>query len=275
MPSARTGSLGRDLAQGRAPERPLAGGRLLRRGTLRASLRNALLAASLGVGAPAGALLLRHILRGGSFVAEFRANAFFYLYMLLGACLVFGIFGGLTGLRADRLRRSRDRYEILADHDELTRLLNARAFERHFRRQLEEVERDGEPLSLLLIDVDRLKLVNDRWGHSVGSAALVAVARSLERNKRVGDLACRWGGDEFAVVMPRADTEAASRVARGLLESLASGSEEGTNSPRVTVTIGIASAPPFSGPDELFEQADRALYDGKREGGARYCVAVP
>jgi diguanylate cyclase (GGDEF)-like protein len=229
----------------------------------------------MAIGAPAGALLLRQALRSGSFEAEIRANAFFYLYMLVGTCLVFGAFGWFTGLRADRLRRSRDRYEMLADHDELTRLLNARAFERHYRRQLEEVQRDGEPLSLLLIDVDRLKLVNDRWGHSAGSAALVAVARSLERNKRVGDLACRWGGDEFAVVMPRADAEVASRVARGLLESLGARSEEGTDPPRVTVTIGIASAPPFSGPDELFEQADRALYDGKREGGARYRIAVP
>lgn len=228
----------------------------------------------MGFGAPAGALLLRQILHGGPVEAEVRANAFFYGYTLFGTCLVFGVFGYFTGLRSDRLRRSRDRYEVLADHDELTRLLNARAFERHCRRQLEEVQRTGEPLSLLLVDVDRLKLVNDRWGHSAGSAALVSVARSLERNKRVGDLACRWGGDEFAVVMPRADAEAASRVARGLLESLGSGSEEGTEAPRVTVTIGIASSPPCSSPQELFEKADRALYDGKRAGGAGYRVAV-
>jgi diguanylate cyclase (GGDEF)-like protein len=247
----------------------------LRLGNFPASLRNALVGIARGVGAPAGALLLRLALHGGPIASEIRGNAFFYGYTLIGTCLVFGAFGFFTGLRTDRLRRSRDRYEALADHDELTRLLNARAFERHCRRQLEETRRTGEPLSLLLVDVDSLKLVNDRWGHAAGSAALVEVARGLERNKRVGDLACRWGGDEFAVVMPRADADAASRVARGLLDSLAEGLDRGADRPAVSVTIGIASSPPCATPEDLFERADRALYEGKREGGARCRVAVP
>jgi diguanylate cyclase (GGDEF)-like protein len=275
MPSVRDETPPKSLVEGGQPEVLPSTGRPHVTERFPASFRNALYGIAMGLGAPAGALLLRMVLHGGSIEWEIRDNAFFYVYTLIGTCLVFGAFGFFTGRKAERLRRSRDEYEVLADHDELTRLLNARAFERHCRRQLEETRRTGEPLSLLLVDVDRLKLVNDRWGHVAGSAALVEVARGLERQKRVGDLACRWGGDEFAVVMPRADADAASRVARGLLDSLQGGPDRGADRPAVTVTIGIASAPPSTTPEELFERADRALYEGKREGGACYKVAVP
>ncbi|HEY7368703.1 MAG TPA: GGDEF domain-containing protein, partial [Thermoanaerobaculia bacterium] len=125
----------------------------------------------------------------------------------------------------------------------------------------------GEPVSLLLIDLDSLKSVNDRWGHQVGSASLRHIARLVRESKRSDDLAARWGGDEFTILMPGADENAAARLAREIVEKVRVSPVEhqGATYP-VTVTIGVATAiaPP---PDfNIFGLADRALYEGKFAG---------
>ena len=217
-----------------------------------------------------GALLLRCFVGGVPLGFEIREHGFFYIYGLIGTSLAFGLFGLLTGLRADRLRQSRDRYESLADHDELTHLLNARAFRRHYDRAIDRARHSGEAFSLLLLDVDALKAINDRWGHSTGNGALIRVANAIARNKRVGDLACRWGGDEFAIVMPGADASVARRVAESILEELA-GQAPVESRPRISVAIGIGTSPPITG--DLFEYADRALYDAKRRGPGQLRIA--
>ncbi len=224
----------------------------------------------LGVGAPAGALLLRVLTGAGDALAEVRSNSFFYLYELIGTCAVFGLAGLFAGLRAEKLRRGRDHYQELSKRDPLTGLANAKAFEDHYRRSVERAGRFGEPLSLLLIDVDKLKGLNDRFGHSCGSAALVHVAGAVAACKRADDVAARWGGDEFTLLMPGADAAAARRQAQALLDRLKGAPMlHGGLSHAVSVTIGSASLTSGGPGDSLFDHADAALYAGKRAGGAR------
>jgi diguanylate cyclase (GGDEF)-like protein len=225
----------------------------------------ATLGAVLGLGAPAGALLIR-VLGGSSALTDLEQNAFFYLYGLLGTCLVFSVVGFFAGRRADRLRSGRDRYRSLSERDPVTNLVNARAFRSHYERAQARAARFGEPLSLLLIDVDGLKALNDELGHSFGSATLLHVAEVLEGSKRVADIAARWGGDEFSLLMPGAAPDAAHRLAETILERLRVEPVRVDRRERVvSVTIGVATSAPGSGGD-LFEAADRALYEGKRAG---------
>lgn len=227
----------------------------------------------LGVGAPAGALLLRVASVRLDAAAELKDHMFFYLYGFIGTCVVLGVAGYLVGRRADLLREGRDRYLTLAEHDDLTQLLNARAFRERYDRAIEHALKFGEPISLLLADVDSLKEINDREGHSAGNEALRRVARVLEASKRAGDLACRWGGDEFAVLMPGADSTAAVRLAQTILDHLRAEQTPAAGSRQnVSITIGVAAATNPSPSQNLFELADRALYEGKRRGRGQFHI---
>jgi len=218
-----------------------------------------------GTGAPLGALLIRLATGAVNSAAEIRVHLFYYIYELVGTSLVFGIAGFLAGRRADRLAASQRELRELADHDELTGLANQRAFEERYRRAVGRSFRFGEPLSLLLVDIDSLKTINDRWGHAVGNEALRLVARIVDGEKRADDMAARWGGDEFALLMPGAEASAAQRVAEKILES-ARTSQFGPAASPVTVTIGIASDVAGSLEHDFFGTADRALYAGKAAG---------
>src|SRR5450830_1450397 len=125
-----------------------------------------------GTGAPLGALLIRLATGAVSLAAEIRTHLFYYVYELIGSCLVFGIAGFIAGRRADRFAASEEEFRQLAIHDELTGLSNQRAFEQRYRRAIGRSFRFREPLSLLLVDIDGLKAINDQWGHAVGSEAL-------------------------------------------------------------------------------------------------------
>ena len=243
-------------ASGRGPRMP-------------AACSYALIGLFLGLGAPAGALAIR-ILGGVSDVSEeLRQHEFFYRYQLAGSCAVFGFAGWILGRRADRYRAGRDLYRDLAEHDALTNLANARAFLDHHRRAVEHVARYHEPISLLLFDVDGLKAINDEFGHAFGHAALVHVASVLRDCKREDDVAARWGGDEFALLMRGADEAAARRQSEAILERLrARPLRSGGVERPVSVTIGIATA---RGDEArtLFERADAALYAGKAAGRDR------
>jgi diguanylate cyclase (GGDEF)-like protein len=229
------------------------------------ALRFAAAGAVLGLGGPAGALLLR-VLAGAHAGAELSEYSFFYLYELIGTCSVFAAAGFVAGRRADRLRLGRDRYQELSELDSLTRLANAETFRRHYARVLDHASQSGEPVSLMVLDVDQLKGLNDELGHSFGSAALRHVAGVVEEFKRAGDLAARWGGDEFALLMPGADTDTARHRAESILERLRAQPLRVDGRERiVSATIGVATArAPVE--EDLFEVADRALYSGKRAG---------
>jgi two-component system cell cycle response regulator len=182
------------------------------------------------------------------------------------------VAGWVVGRRADRLRFLGDRYRELSEHDPLTGLANARVFFARYRRAVEHARRFREPLSLLLIDVDHLKESNDRFGHAFGSAVLLHVAEIVSLAKREDDMAARWGGDEFALLMPGAESRSARERADEIEAVLRRAPlERGGSVVPVSVTIGVATRTGDFTPGEadLFESADAALYEGKREGRGR------
>lgn len=245
--------------------------RLWRR--LPATLTYPVVGAFVGIGAPLGAAALR-VAEGARLTSELAEHRFFYAYQLVGTCMVFAVAGLVAGRRVDHLRARESLYHALSEADALTRLPNVRAFEERYRRALDRAARFAEPLSLLLVDVDRLKTLNDRFGHAIGNAALRHVARILEASKRREDLAARWGGDEFVVLMPGANAMAARRVARDILTRIEQQTLlEGERAFPFTVTIGISTTSPEGSGADLFEQADKALLEGKSAGGNRLEVS--
>ncbi|MCU7948121.1 MAG: GGDEF domain-containing protein, partial [Candidatus Thiodiazotropha sp. (ex Cardiolucina cf. quadrata)] len=179
---------------------------------------------------------------------------------------------------ADALRQ---RYEQLSMIDELTGLKNRRYFFSEAEALLSRAIRHDQNCSMLLIDIDYFKLINDRWGHVVGDEVLAAIARVLEEEARGGDLVARVGGEEFVVMLAEAGTGGADLMAQRIQERLAH-LETGRDlvGLNLTASIGITALTPdydheFSVSellDQLYSQADRAMYDCKREGrNSRKC----
>jgi diguanylate cyclase (GGDEF)-like protein len=159
----------------------------------------------------------------------------------------------------------------LADTDPLTWLFNRRHFDKRLEGETNRALRAENLLALLMIDVDKLKTVNDRFGHRVGDQVLKAVASAIKQAVRLYDVPTRYGGDEFAVILPEADTEIASRVARRVLEKLAAIALPGEMRDAgmgVGLSIGVATFPrPLGDVNALVEAADTAMYRAKQAGG--------
>jgi diguanylate cyclase (GGDEF)-like protein len=151
--------------------------------------------------------------------------------------------------------------------DGLTGLGNHRAFQEELARQLTQAERSGTPLSLLLIDVDDLKRVNDERGHASGDALLVAVGRLAMTLIRRSDRAFRVGGDEFAILLPQAVVEDGLVAARRMLSGAVGGGDPGQPIEPFSLSIGVSAYPtPTTEKHQLYRHADAALYWGKRHG---------
>lgn len=223
----------------------------------------------LGICAPIGALIIRVVFLRVPPVADIAANGFFYAYQLGGSCVVFVIAGWIAGVRAEQLRDAEVFYHALSEHDALTGLYNARAFRNRYGRLVERCARTGVPVSLLLIDVDHLKQINDRNGHTTGNKVLMHVANALRDAKRAEDSAARWGGDEFAIILEGADQSAALRVAENVVQLVKEKPVPFTRGLTATVTVGACTATNVSAETDLFASADRALYTAKREGRNR------
>lgn len=159
--------------------------------------------------------------------------------------------------------------------DALTNLYNRGYFDEYFPDAMARAELEERPISLLLVDLDHFKSINDRFGHAVGDAALRAVAEALLGHLRPTDRVFRYGGEEFAVVLPDTGPVDARRVAervRAMLDMPAGG----VLPAELSATIGIASAPQDGlTPDALFAAADKRLYQGKREGRNRVVDGQP
>ena len=151
------------------------------------------------------------------------------------------------------------RLETLASQDPLTGLLNHREFHAALIRETARAERHGEPVSLLLLDLDGFKRVNDERGHPEGDGVLQRVARVIAGASRISDAACRVGGDEFALVLPRSRRAEAVAVAQRI-QAAVQALEDG-----VGVSFGVAEHPGDGATAEaLLAHADRALYRAKR-----------
>lgn len=170
-----------------------------------------------------------------------------------------------------RERRLRQQLVELSIRDGLTRLFNRRHFHAKLESEVLRARRQGHSLSLILLDVDDLKTINDTHGHVEGDAVLVGLAGVLESSLRFGvDLAFRLGGDEFAVLLIDSDREAASTVAERIR-----GSAQALGEPSHTLSLGIATLEHGDSAEELHRRADSALYHSKRTGGNRVTSTEP
>lgn len=233
-----------------------------------------LLGTVLASGAPLGLIALRLGQRSarwtrGNVRAELSSDPAAYAYVTIGTSLAFTLFGFLLGRQADH-------FENLSLEDSLTRLRNRRGFCRRLDEELSRAKRYRHPLSLLFVDVDGLKRINDRHGHRAGDRALRHVATAIRAELRSTDVGGRWGGDEFAILAP--DTPEASALALGeRIRSLISRTGEHG---RVTASIGIAVLEPTHsqkevGTADLIMLADRALYAAKLGGRDRVSWSRP
>jgi diguanylate cyclase (GGDEF)-like protein len=170
----------------------------------------------------------------------------------------------LCGALIDQARLF-DQVRSLAISDPLTGLANYRRLIAVMESELDRSRRTHRPFSIVLMDMDGLKTINDRYGHLVGSRSLVRLGKILRNHSRAIDTPARYGGDEFALILPEAPKEIATRVAARIRERLSSETEE----PMLSVSSGIAAYPEDGDtPEKLLGAADRALYRMKYRGSA-------
>jgi diguanylate cyclase (GGDEF)-like protein len=167
----------------------------------------------------------------------------------------------LTRSLAAGIEDATERLQVASDRDEVTGLLNLQAFTRLLAEERERAERRGHHFALLLVDIDGLKSINERFGHDAGDRALAAVAHALRRSARSVDLVARYGGGEFLVFLSGAGSAVARVVANRIRHNVGTTTVElGGSLQRVTVSIG-AAAFPTDGRDlrDLMKVADRAV----------------
>ncbi len=172
--------------------------------------------------------------------------------------------------------RLREALRDQALRDSLTGLFNRRYLEESLVREIARAEREERPLSVLMIDVDHFKRFNDANGHDAGDAVLRSLGRLLAECSRAGDIACRFGGEEFAVILVGASVEESATWAERLLDRARTMvvRNRGQSLPTVTISVGLSSFPADGRDVEaLLKVADLALYDAKRAGRDRLVVA--
>jgi diguanylate cyclase len=175
--------------------------------------------------------------------------------------------------RNARLEQANEVLNQLSITDGLTRLHNHRFFQDHLTREIKRVTRTGEPLSMLLTDIDDFKQLNDRFGHAAGDELLTRIAQILVDCVRDSDLVARYGGEEFVVLAINCDLAAADALAEKVRTAIAESSfilDDSLRPLRVTLSVGVAT---FRGNRKrFFQRADEALYRAKSRG--KNCVVV-
>jgi diguanylate cyclase (GGDEF)-like protein len=175
------------------------------------------------------------------------------------------------------LKRATDALRVQASLDPLTSIANRRSFDRALTRETERAAATDTSLSLLMVDIDHFKSINDTFGHPAGDLCITGVATALvaEASRKM-DLVARYGGEEFAVILPASDSDYAAHVAERIVRRVARSSFEPVgDAGTVTVSVGWASSYPagdgLSERTALLETADRALFRAKSTGRNRAC----
>jgi diguanylate cyclase (GGDEF)-like protein len=228
----------------------------------------------LAIGAPGGLLVMRALLHdqltSWEWISqELENRALTYGYVAVSTAIMFSGLGAIIGANEDLLHR-------MSLTDSLTGLPNRRHFDKRVREELARVDRYHYPLTLMLLDLDGLKKLNDKLGHEMGDNALRAVARTLQRTSRATDLAARIGGDEFAVLATNIQLTEALALAERIRSTVQTeASWLSFELPPLTLSAGIADTRCIKElhPDRLYSAADRALYTAKQEGKDRVCLA--
>src|SRR5262249_48693246 len=233
------------------------------------SVRYAVAGATLALGAPTGLLILRELHAPQSLGLELFSDPLTYSYVLLSTTIVLALLGFVVGRQADRLA-------ALSETDVLTGLPNRRALRRRLAEEFRRSLRYGTPVSLLLVDIDGLKQLNDKEGHAAGDSLIRSVAAAITRGLRQTDFGSRWGGDEFAIVAPNTATGAARISAERLVARVAATAGE-QHHPASSVSIGTATFDPaerkYPDLDAVVQAADGALYRAKASGRNRVHAA--
>jgi len=176
--------------------------------------------------------------------------------------------------RIEEIGRLQAALQELAVRDSLTGMYNRRYLDETLEREVSRARREGNPLSLVMLDIDHFKQVNDTYGHQVGDEALRMLANTLQADIRTEDVACRYGGEEFLILLPNMPLETAMQRAeawRGAIEGLSA--TLGNFPIAFTISLGVAAYPEHGKtPDDLTRCADQALYRAKHGGRNQICV---
>jgi diguanylate cyclase (GGDEF)-like protein len=174
----------------------------------------------------------------------------------------------------EELRLSEHKYMEMSITDSLTKLYNSRQFFRQLGYETERAKRYGTPLSLVLLDIDNFKGFNDTYGHPEGDKVLKVLSDVIRRNIRDSDTACRYGGEEFTVLLPETEVESAFIVADRIRKDF----EEVTLSPdagsrvHMTISVGVSSYRADEQATEFLKRVDGAMYDAKSKGKNRVII---
>jgi len=200
---------------------------------------------------------------------EIAGDPVLYGYLVLVNALVLGTLGFAIGRYEDRLAR-------MSATDTLSGLLNRGRFSNLLLVEIARSLRYRAPLSLLLVDVDAFKQVNDQYGHAAGDAALCTVAECLRSSCRRTDHAARYGGDEFAVLLTGTGAEAGTAFADRLAQAVRGAPAYAPGSSPLTLSIGVAELHAEDGgdPKRLLKRADAAMYAAKHGGRNRAVLAA-
>lgn len=231
----------------------------------------------LGLGSPVGAFLLRYwladpLLKRLWVQHELQYNALFYWYMGVGTVLAFAAFGWLIGLRSERLRAGNrvlsarvDELHLKSVTDALTGTYTYGYLHEALELEIQHSFTHKSPLSVMLVDLDDFKRINDGHGHLFGDRVLRETAETISSHTRGDDIVGRYGGDEFVVIMPRADAPTALAIAERVRDSIAQ------NGYQVSVSVGVATYDGASEekPADFLHRADMNLYQAKRDGKNR------
>lgn len=198
-------------------------------------------------------------------------NGLMELNSLLFYFIPFLLVAYIAIMLAADVSYGRRMFKALSETDEMTGLLNKRSFSPMFRKACEVAEKYTQPLSVMMIDADNLKDINDAHGHGAGDRLIMVMADTISDCLRTSDVICRYGGDEYVALLPQLPADRAVETAERLRSAIANTSFDIAGTPiSTTVSIGVASYPEEVGEvGDLLEKADEALYESKRAGRNR------
>jgi diguanylate cyclase (GGDEF)-like protein len=231
-----------------------------------------ILGVGLALAAPVGLVVARALAAGQAptlawtraDIAQLRVT---YAYVASSTVIVLAVLGVLLGRSFDRVRN-------LSITDPLTGLFNRRYFGQRMAEELNRGKRQRRTTCILCVDIDRLKAINDGFGHKAGDRAIIAIGALLARNVRAADAVARIGGDEFAVLLPETAATQASALSQRLLKDVAHHVDPWTGRLAVSVSITEIPATAEVDVDAMLAAGDAALYRAKAQGGGRAALAA-
>ena len=170
---------------------------------------------------------------------------------------------GYTSIRQDitAIHNENKLLETMAYNDSLTGIYNRQMFTKILEKEIENKKRHGDKISLMMIDIDHFKMINDTYGHEIGDKVLVSLSKLISSSLRINDVFSRWGGEEFMILLPRTDVNVAHNKAQELRKLIEEYKD--TNIPSITISIGVTQMLDYDKEQSAFIRVDEALYKAK------------